>query len=137
MTCPQSYKQTERAKWWHLILKFPVQLSNPFKTDNFSNIGVRSLHHQSHLLLENSYFSQTMSWKRSHHYLAHSMPPQSIGSSRSSYPLLKVYPAIYQDCFPLPAMFPLLHQFYLSSCNHILCHRAGFCQCGFQAACKL
>ena len=39
------------------FLAFPVQLSDLFKS------GVRSLHHQSHLLLANSQFSQTISWK--------------------------------------------------------------------------
>ena len=45
-------------------------------------------------------------------------------------PLLKVYHAIYWDCSPLPAMFPLLYQFQFSSSDHILHQWAGFCQCG-------
>ena len=46
-------------------------------------------------------------------------------------PLLKVYHAIYWDCSPLPAMFPLLYQFQFSSSDHILHQWAGFCLCGF------
>ena len=47
------------------FLTFPVQLSDPFKSDSFPNHGVRSLHHQSHLLFANSQFSHTISLRES------------------------------------------------------------------------
>ena len=47
------------------FLTFPVQLSDPFKSDSFPNHGVRSLHHHSHLLFANSQFSHTISLRES------------------------------------------------------------------------
>ena len=47
------------------FLTFLVQLSDPFKSDSFPNHGVRSLHHQSHLVFANSQFSHTISLRES------------------------------------------------------------------------
>ena len=110
------------------FLAFPVQLSDLFKC------GVRSLHNQSHLLLANSQFSQTISWKNISSLL------KSLYASPVHWAikiLLSFAESLSCRWSPLPAIFPLLHQFHLSSSDHILHQWAGFCQCGFQAACKL
>ena len=55
---------TSKLREQNVSIQFPVQLSDPFKSDNFPNLGGRSLHHQSNLPFANSQFSHTISLKK-------------------------------------------------------------------------
>ena len=55
---------TSKLREQNVSIQFPVQLSDPFKSDNFPNLGGRSLYHQSNLPFANSQFSHTISLKK-------------------------------------------------------------------------